>query len=214
MKIEKEVKKIEKSIITLSTKVIEQHQNCVVLLKDFSEDDAKRLIQEDTEINTLENEINAHAMEDIVLLHPVASDLRQVIAAIKIASELERIGDYAKGLAKFLIKTKDEASMKKYLDDAIYLEVELVAMMKMIIKSYQQHDSEVIFRVREFDKKIENMIHQFKNKIVSEQEEAQLVVFYLSSLLRNISRTKDHCINICEHIVYLDKGILYDFELD
>ncbi len=62
------------------------------------------IIQADDRINHMEEEINDLAIESLALLAPVASDLRKVIGTIKIATELERIGDYAKNIAKFLIK--------------------------------------------------------------------------------------------------------------
>src|SRR5690554_91416 len=67
-------------------------------------DQALFIIESDAHINNLELEINETSVTILSLLHPVASDLRRVLAALKISNDLERIGDYAKNIARYIIK--------------------------------------------------------------------------------------------------------------
>ena len=72
-------------------------------LDEHNVDKALEVIKMDEFVNRLDEEVNDLAIENLALLAPVASDLRKVIAAIKITTDLERIGDYAKNIASFVI---------------------------------------------------------------------------------------------------------------
>ena len=99
VKIDKELNEMEENIIKMGNKVILMHTAVMDVLEYPDKEKELEIIQSDDRINHLEEEINDQAITSLALLSPVASDLRKVIAAIKIASELERIGDYAKNIA-------------------------------------------------------------------------------------------------------------------
>ena len=141
---------------------------------------------------------------------PVASDLRKVVADIKIASELERIGDYAKNISIFLIKHDDmDASI---LDYAQAMEKGFIAMLQETMTCYESRDIDTAFEIPEKDKEINVLYKELKEKI-RHDDSSYLVehIFEISSMLSNIERAGDHTKNICEHIIYMIKGQHYDF---
>lgn len=213
MNLDESLELLETSVYKMGEKVIHQHENCLSILNSHSKDLALEIVKTDDFVNRLEEDINNQAIKAFALLNPVASDLRRVLVTIKIASELERIGDYAKGLASFIIKDRDpdEEAITHY---AIAMESLVIDMLKKAMKMYKERDLDMAFEIPKMDDDIDNMFTEFKNSLTHIDTAADLTskqVFYLSGLFRNIERSGDHIINICEHTIYLCKGIQYDF---
>ena len=210
VKIDKELNEMEENIIKMGNKVILMHTAVMDVLEHPDKEKELEIIQSDDRINHLEEEINDQAITSLALLSPVASDLRKVIAAIKIASELERIGDYAKNIAIFMIKHEElDENIREY---ARSMEKEFIAMLENAITCYMNADVESAFEIPEQDKQINTLLKETKHNVTKQQEEALLEhVFEISSMLRNIERAGDHVKNICEHVIYMVKGQHYDF---
>lgn len=210
VKIDKELNEMEENIIKMGNKVILMHTAIIDVLEAPDKEKELAIIQSDDRINHLEEEINDQAITSLALLSPVASDLRKVIAAIKIASELERIGDYAKNIAIFLIKHEElDENIRAY---ASSMEKEFIAMLENAITCYMNADVEAAFEIPEQDKQINTLLKETKHNVTKQQKEALLEhVFEISSMLRNIERAGDHVKNICEHVIYMVKGQHYDF---
>lgn len=210
VKIDKELNEMEENIIKMGNKVILMHTAVMDVLEYPDKEKELEIIQSDDRINHLEEEINDQAITSLALLSPVASDLRKVIAAIKIASELERIGDYAKNIAIFMIKHEElDENIREY---ARSMEKEFITMLENAITCYMNADVEAAFEIPEQDKQINTLLKETKHNVTKQQEEALLEhVFEISSMLRNIERAGDHVKNICEHVIYMVKGQHYDF---
>ncbi len=211
MNLDKTLEALETSVMHMGSKVVAQHESCLDILQSKDKERALKIVKADDFINRYEEDINNQAIEQFALLSPVASDLRRVIVAIKIASELERIGDYAKTLAEFVIKGRDPEE-EKLLDHAISMEEHTISMLKDALEAYKNKDLDAAFSIPKQDEEIDAMLKAFRDKLQAEEEKVTLKqAFYLSMLFKNMERTGDHTINICEHIVYLCKGIQYDF---
>ncbi|NBK97473.1 MAG: phosphate signaling complex protein PhoU [Erysipelotrichia bacterium] len=211
MNLDKTLEVLETSVVHMAQRVIKQHEKCLEILESKDRETALTIIKEDEFINRYEEDINHQAMEQFALLNPVATDLRRVLVAIKIASELERIGDYAKGLASFIIKQRDPEE-DELLILASKMEKYFIEMIKEALRAYTKRSVETAFEVAEKDQKIDEMYKVFKEKLQESSSISIKQAFYLSGLIRNIERSGDHTINICEHIVYLIKGVQYDFD--
>ena len=212
IKLDKKLKKLETSVIRMGEQVIKQHQKCEEVLTNYDDKLAHEIIDNDSIINDYEVNINEQAIADIVLLRPVASDLRRVLVAIKIASDLERIGDYAKGLANYILKNSDEDEYKHLLNHALIMENKLIQILELVMKSYKEKDVQSAYEIPKEDMALNTLLREFRHKLVEEKDPNLKHVFYLSNLFRNIERAGDHSVNICEHIVYLCKGVQYDFD--
>lgn len=149
-------------------------------------------------------------MRSLALLSPVASDLRKVVADIKIASELERIADYAKNIAAFLIKS--EVLEENVMAYAAAMEKRFIEMLKETLKAYEQRDVKAAFQLPKKDEGINQLYEELKQNLLQHPNETLVVeLFEISAMLRNIERAGDHTKNICEHIIYMVKGQHYDF---
>lgn len=208
VKLDAELAAMEQNLLKMAQRVIAMHEKVVAALKQPSKEIELDIVQADDVINHLEEEINDQAIRSLALLSPVASDLRKVIADIKIASELERIGDYAKNIAIFLIKNESlDAAIRSY---GIAMEEQLMEMLKDTITAYEQRDVDMAFEIAERDKAIKELYYKLKSKL-KEQEDLLQHIFEISAMMRNMERAGDHTKNICEHIIYMMKGQHYDF---
>ena len=134
VKIDKELDGMEQNVLKMGNKVIAMHEAVIAVLSQQDKEKELEIVQADDRINHLEEEINDQAIASLALLSPVASDLRKVIAAIKIACELERIGDYAKNIAIFLIKNEHlDMTIREY---AQTMEKEFIVMLEETMKCY------------------------------------------------------------------------------
>lgn len=208
IRIERKLDQMESCIMNMSEKVVCMHRSIMDILLQPDKAKALDIIQADDRINRLEEEINDKAVESLALLSPVATDLRKVIATIKITSELERIGDYAKHIAIYLIKHED-------LDERVraaahQMENDLIIMLEETMQAYLDQDSEKAFQIPQHDELINQQYKELKH-LVKQSDDFVDMVFGISGMLRNIERGGDHIKNICEHIVYMVKGQHYDF---
>lgn len=212
MKLDQTILDIEESVALLFTRVMNNHERLDRLFESFSAELALTIIEEDQFINNLEIEINDKCIYALALMQPVAKDLRFIITAIKIASELERIGDYAKNIAASCIKTDKEIVLNPKINKAFKeMHQSVETMLSNAFVAYQTRNSKDAFTIGKEDRMIDRMVSDFFTKL---NEEYQLTFedsLYVFKVIRNMERSGDHIINICEQVIYLDKGQHYEF---
>ena len=108
--------KLQEDVLTLGALAEEAIGRSVMLLQQRDLEGARELIHQDRELDARRYVIEADALSLIATQQPLARDMRSIAAAIFIANELERIGDYAKGIARVNIRIGDEASLKPPID--------------------------------------------------------------------------------------------------
>lgn len=194
----------------MARQVISMHEKVVEVLESPDREMELEIMQADDIINHMEEEVNDQAVRSLALLSPVASDLRKVVADIKIASELERIGDYAKNVAKYLLK--QDAQFPHVLEYAQQMEKYMINMLQETMKAYEERDVESAFEIVKRDQYLNQLVKEIRARLKEESGENLIEdVFVVSGMLRNIERAGDHIKNICEHIIYMMKGQHYDF---
>jgi phosphate transport system protein len=169
---------------------------------------AETIIDNDKMINDIEISINVDAYLLIAKQCPVAGDLRRIITALKVATDLERIGDYAVNMAKYLLNTKNDN--QEHLDTIIALSRHLVKMLEGIMEAFIKEDIKLALEVNEMDEvldeeyknRVKKLIKVGKEKTDAEAEEAMRAIL----VVKQIERAGDHITNIAESIVYLVNG--------
>ncbi len=181
-------------------------------LKNQDIDKALRIIENDNRINVLEEEINDKAILLIAKQAPVASDLRRIIVAIKISSDVERIADFAVNIAKSVIRIGKEPLIKELVDIPELAET-AKTMLAEAIKAYYDEDIILAKKMADrddyVDEKYGELIQELLGRM-SEYPDSTNQVIQLSFICRYIERAADHATNIGENIVYLVKGKHYD----
>ena len=174
---------------------------------------AEQVRNADRAIDELEQLIHSEAALVIAERQPMASDLRTVLAVMKIASNLERIGDYAKNMAK---RTGVLVQMRPIEDAAASLRrmARIVqAMLKDALDAFVQRDGEIAEDVRQRDLEVDQMYNSlFRNYLTYMMEDPRNITacMHLHFIAKNIERMGDHVTAIAEQTIYLVTGSLPD----
>ena len=176
-------------------------------LDEHNVDKALEVIKMDEFVNRLDEEVNDLAIENLALLAPVASDLRKVIAAIKITTDLERIGDYAKNIASFVIT--DGYINEDIKDDVKIMIDNFLTMLDHAMDCYNKEDLKWAYEIPLEDENINAAFKSIVDKVKTDENVDHVIA--MSSMLRNIERAGDHTKNVCEHIIYQLKGLHLEF---
>jgi phosphate transport system protein len=169
---------------------------------------AAHVVQDDTKIDQLERELDNLAIRVLALRQPVARDLREIFSALKIGSDLERIGDYAANVAKRSIALSQTPVVRP-----VYALPRMAHLAQMLIKDvldgYAQRDAEKAYYVWTRDAELDEMYSSlFRELLTYMMEDPRSIgpCTHLLFMAKNIERIGDHATNIAENLYYLVNG--------
>nr|WP_307347241.1 phosphate signaling complex protein PhoU [Metabacillus malikii] len=175
-------------------------------------EEALRVISEDSRIDDLDEEINDLAIILIAKQQPVAIDLRRIIVTIRIASDIERMADFAVNIAKSTIRIGDEPLVKPIIHIKKMHKI-ATEMLSLSLKAFCDEDIVLAKQVADMDDQVDDLYGETIIEILELMETKKNYSQQLIQLLficRYIERTADHTTNISESIMYLVKGQRYD----
>ena len=170
---------------------------------------AQKVIESDKRIDQLEAEIDDFTIRVLALRQPMAEDLRLVISALKMASNLERIGDYAKNVAKrtLILSTMDPVGNATQTLSRMASQVQ--GMIKNVLDAYGARDSEKAEDVRLRDEEVDLMHTSLFRELLTYMMEDPRNITACSHLLfvaKNVERIGDHATSIAEYVQFLVEG--------
>lgn len=190
------------------------HQEAIQALITNNKSLALECMEKDEIINLLEQSINNDVMLSIAKYQPVASDLRKLIGIMKVASDIERIGDYAKSIAKSVIVTERGL---KVSNEKIEILKEMhnvfITLFKKAIEAFVNQDASEVYEIVKIDTKINDLVAkglQFSKEDMVDDETIQDYLT-MANIYRKIERAGDHSKNVCEIILYVQNGIRAEF---
>ncbi|NKB60109.1 MAG: phosphate signaling complex protein PhoU [Alphaproteobacteria bacterium] len=170
---------------------------------------AAEIVEWDKRIDALEDEINTFTVRMLALRQPQASDLRVVVAGLKTASELERVGDYAKNVAKRAVTLTKTPSVGNALNSIARMSGLVQSMIKNVLDAYIARDWERAEDVRQRDEEVDQ-IHTslFRELLTYMMEDPRNITActHLLFIAKNVERIGDHATNIAEHIHFMVRG--------
>ncbi|WP_404369958.1 phosphate signaling complex protein PhoU [Sphingomonas sp. MMS24-J45] len=169
---------------------------------------ARAIVAGDKKIDALEMEVEALAVRIIALRAPLANDLREVVAALKIAGVVERIGDYAKNIAKRvpLIESHGEIEPLSVLPAMSALAVQMV---HDALDAFAARDAEAAVEVCDRDRQVDDFYNSLFRVLVTHMMENPKTIGQVAQLLfvaKNLERVGDHATNIAEMIYFAATG--------
>lgn len=211
VKITTELEMFEELVFLMSEKVRRMHTWTTDILRTGDKEKALSIIELDEYVNHDEELINRRALEVLALLAPLASDLRKVIVGIKIATDLERIGDYAKSIARYVIK--NETINEAYLPYVETINSSFLKFYDATMEVYRVKDVKKALELAKLDEEIDSTIAKLYNHLEKDNQdhEDRTNVVAFVSMLRNFERAGDHTKNILEHLIYEVTNQRYDF---
>lgn len=170
---------------------------------------AQRVIATDPKLDTLEREVEEKATLTIAKRQPMAIDLRAIVSAIRIASDLERIGDLAKNVGKRVVAIDGQFAPQKIVGGVIHISDLALDRMKRVLDAYAQRDDAAAMDVWRHDEEIDNLYNSLFRELLTYMMEDPRNIGFCAHLLfcaKNIERIGDHATNIAETIHYLITG--------
>lgn len=203
-----EILKIKQRLISLCDLIVQQHIDAFNALNDNDTELAQKVIDTDEIIDNtyidIKNEISF-----IFVQEPLAKYLRRAVSYLTISKELERIGDYAKHIAKFTIKTpnRSKTSVRRISDVYIIL----IDMLQQLSYNIDVEKYTDLIKLAQDDELVDTKTMQINRELVVSFTEKHTKVeieerIYLLNLINSLERAGDHIINICESLYYIIKG--------
>lgn len=198
------------TLLEMTDEIIDVYDDMFSAIRHMDIPLSKTIMENDSRVNTLERRINKQATLLITKQCPVASDLRFIIAALKIANDLERLGDYASNNALYVVKTtKDNTAFRKqFLEYSEPLKTMFYAMRKAV----SEKDVSEAERVCDLDSDIDEIYQRHVVEfiqIASAQSGANAHEAARALLvIKQLERSGDHLTNIGEEVIYLSHGEL------
>ena len=205
---EEELKNLNNNIVKMGTLCEEALRKSINALITNNADEADKIIKNDEEIDKFENLIEQQVVNLIALRQPLAIDLRETVTALKISSDLERIGDLSKNIAKRSLLLSSNLS-KNLIDILNSLSENVQKQLKLVIDSYLERSSSMAINVWESDEKIDNLTNQCMQASIDFLKEDPKNLQNGTHLLfvsKNLERMGDHTTNIAEQVYFLVKG--------
>jgi phosphate transport system protein len=168
---------------------------------------AQQVVASDNEANHLRYEIEEESLRILATQQPAASDLRTVIAAIHIAVELERIGDYAAGIARLVTRLENEPEIDT-LHKLPKMAKRARQMLQESIKAYVDHDATIAQAMVKWDDKIDRQYHKLSRETLEEMRDDDYIrrATYLLWVGHNLERIGDRATNIAERVIFMITG--------
>ncbi len=211
--LQQELQEVKDSVLTMLKLVLHQLEKSGDAFINYDEALAEEVIASEKRVNAMELTIDKHCENIFALFNPVASDLRFVISFLKMNSDIERIGDYADGIADYVIDLKRQID-KSAIEKARLPEMFDIAynMLDMVIVSIESDNAELPRQVFKKDRELNKINHaaaDLVEKLVAENPATTQESLYLFSTIKKVERIGDHIKNIAEDwIFYLDGEVL------
>ncbi|SDM86225.1 phosphate uptake regulator, PhoU [Psychrobacillus sp. OK028] len=211
-KFDADLNQVQSLLLDLSNTAIDTLDNSMSFLFEKDIEGALSVLENDEHINHMEEEINDRVILLIAKQQPVATDLRRLMVLVKIAADMERIGDYACNIAKETIRIgKDE-----HIEPIVMLEemrVKTIKMLKQVLDAFTNENMEEAKSIAKLDDEVDEMYGHIIRTLLTAgiNNPAQLSqVTQLSFVCRYLERSADHATNIAERLLYLLKGKHYE----
>ncbi|SMH58099.1 phosphate signaling complex protein PhoU [Azospirillum agricola] len=202
------LKRLKSAIVQMAGAAETQLDQAMTCLAQRNPELALEIVQSDARLDSFEQDIEAHCLSLLVLRQPVADDLREVIAALKIAGNLERIGDYAANSAK---RTAAIASFPETAPFAGLPKLGRLVRERLtsVIDAYVDTDGEAALRIWRTDDEVDALYTSLCGEIersAVEHPGGFMPHMHLMMIAKNLERIGDHATNIAEVVYFVSTG--------
>jgi len=204
----KKLREIQDDILVMGSMVGKAILRSIDTLKNRDVELAHQIIADDQKINNLRFSIEEKCIELIATQQPMAGDLRIIVAILNITTEIERIGDYAVGIARITIMIGDEPLIKPLIDIPRMAE-QTSDMLRRSLDAFINRDAEAAKKISTEDDLVDHLYDQvFRELLVFMAEDPKTITraTRLMWAAHNLERAADRVTNICERIVFVITG--------
>ncbi len=211
---DRELNRLKEELLLLGSMVEEAITQSVKRLKERDLEGSRRLIAQDRQINEKRFAIETAALVLIATQQPMAGDLRTLAAVLELSSELERIGDYGKGIAKINLLIGEQPLLKPLIDIPLMAE-KACSMLHQALDAFMEADVEAARTIPAQDDEVDRLYQQVYRELLtyimadpSTIEQAN----YLLWAAHNLERAADRVTNICERVIFTVTGEIVELD--
>ena len=208
-KYDEELEAIRTRVLTMGGMVEVQCKRGLKALVKGDSELAARVASSDYEINDIEVAINAQCTDILARRQPAASDLRLLVAIIRMSADLERIGDEAEKIARCAQLLAEGRASRAYQADTRHLGKRTLSMLRGALDAFARLDVNGAIEIAGMDPEIDRDFEALTRLLISHMMEHPNAVSELLRVnwcARALERIGDHAVNICEEVVFLVKG--------
>ncbi|MBE3102591.1 MAG: phosphate signaling complex protein PhoU [Firmicutes bacterium] len=208
---DKELESLNDEIIEMGNIIESSIETAVSALIDQNVELAKRVVEGDKEVNDIEKDIERKCLKLLLQQQPVASDLRKISSALKMITDMERIGDQAADISEITIRLAEEKYIKS-IDHIPQMAAATIKMVRGSIDAYVNKDLELLLSVIQYDDIVDELFNVVKNEVIhlirDEKQGEQAIDFLL--IAKYFERIGDHAQNIAEWVYFSIVGEHYN----
>jgi phosphate transport system protein len=212
----RELEKLQDDVLVLGSMVRQSILEAVDALRTRDLEAARRIIAHDREINARKYKLEQDSLTLIATQQPMARDLRFLAAVLDISTELERIGDYAKGISKINIYL-GPGPLLRPLAEIPRMSEKGMDMLQRALDAFINHDIEAARSIPKEDDEIDALYNTVNRELIGMIiKNPDLIdrANYLSWVAHNLERAADRVTNICERVIYTVTGEVVEFDAE
>ncbi len=212
---ERELHSIQDDLLLLGSMAQQALADSVEVLRNRDEEGAKRIIRGDQAINEKRFAIEADCLALIATQQPMAGDLRTLAAVLEIVTELERIGDYGKGIARISLLMGDVPLLKP-LVDIPRMQQKAVDMLRRALDAFIRRDVALARAIPLEDVEVDALYNQIYRELLTFMMADPRTIDRATPLLwvaHNLERAADRVTNICERVVFTVTGEMNELDV-
>jgi phosphate transport system protein len=213
---DRELQRLQDETLLLGSMVEHAIIESVEILKRRDMEGSRRLIAQDRLINEKRFAIENDALVLIATQQPMASDLRTIAAVLDIAHELERMGDYAKGIAKINLMI-GPGPLVKPLVDVPRMAEKASDMLHRALAAFMERDTDLARAIPAEDDEVDHLYNQVYRELITYILADPRVIEqanYLLWVAHNLERTADRVTNICERVIFTVTGEVVELDVE
>ena len=214
--LESQIKQLKDDLLTLGYMVEGANVTSATALMDNDQETARALVNNDALINGMRYALESGVIQALSTQQPSAHDLRVLTSILDLCTELERIGDYAKGNSKILLRSGG-LGMPKLLKDLQYMSRKAVDMLHRSMEAFVREDVEAARSIMQEDDLIDAFYEQIYFEAMDQAVEDPTNldrINYILWMAHNLERVADRTTNVCERTIFIVTGRIEDLSID
>jgi len=213
---QKQLEELKENLLKMATLVEEAIDNAVQSLVKRDSGLAQKAFETEDRINTMDIAINTECLNLLALRQPMAADLRFITSALKIITDLERMGDQAVNIAERAVSLNREPQLKPYIDIPRMAEI-AQSMVKDVLHAFVNRDSKLARSVCERDDLVDGLNDQVVKELLPDMMSDTGAItreVHLMIVARCLERIADHATNIAEDVIFMVDGLVIKHRAD
>ena len=209
---DKDLKRLKDDLLEMVALAKNAVEDSVTALANLDFEKANQIIEQDAKINQYDEKINNLVVQLIAQQQPVATDLRRIIAALKISNDVERIGDLAVNISKSILHIGNGPLIKPIVEIPKMAEMAL-SMLSNVVEAYINEDTVLAKRTAETDDQVDKLYGKLTQELLELMAKNPQYIHQVTQLAfvcRYIERIADHTTNMSEHIIFMVKAKTYE----